>query len=98
MEDERRRQAVDDMKKRAVTSTSSYDEFANLVKCAEDDLKPLDPGETFVLSHRIPTAHNAAAAAGGVAAASARSHLAQIGGVGETPEERVRANLLLPSV
>jgi len=34
-------QRVNDMKKRAITTAASYDEFKNLVACAQDGLKPV---------------------------------------------------------
>lgn len=43
-EDERH-QRVDAMKKRAVTTAQNYDEFKNLVACANDMLKPVTSAE-----------------------------------------------------
>ena len=45
IEKEDRRQRVDDMKKRAIVSSGSYDEFRHLVACAEDNLSSLSRKE-----------------------------------------------------
>lgn len=45
VDDENGRKAVDNMKKRAITSAKSYDEFKALVACA--NLKPLSKGDSL---------------------------------------------------
>ena len=47
MEEEAKYYRVDDMKKRAIKSAPTYDDFRNLVKCAEDNLQPVKAQEIF---------------------------------------------------
>mmetsp|Transcript_14190 Transcript_14190/g.25390 ORF Transcript_14190/g.25390 Transcript_14190/m.25390 type:complete len:236 (+) Transcript_14190:146-853(+) len=45
VEEDARRKAVDDMKKRSVLTARSYDEFRHLVACANDGQKPVSSRE-----------------------------------------------------
>jgi len=47
---DRRRKAVDEMKKRSILTAGSYDEFRHLVKCAENDQKPLTTKEMMAVN------------------------------------------------
>jgi hypothetical protein len=67
VEGDRRRIAVDDMKKRSVMTARSYDEFRHLVACAEDDQKPLTSKELEMLGKRKPGDNQTDVKAGGVA-------------------------------
>jgi hypothetical protein len=62
--EDRRYRRVDDMKKKAIHVSGSYDEFKNFVACAEDNLQPVSSTEFKELTKgRVGWGHTAAARA-----------------------------------
>ena len=62
--EDRRYRRVDDMKKKAIHVSGSYDEFKNFVACAEDNLRPVSSTEFKELTKgRVGWGHTAAARA-----------------------------------